>query len=192
MIFVALLGIGHFRIARAAIAFSLTERCNQRAVICRAALKQEPLGPQKITHRRKDGFGQTKLLEKLPEPRDRRFVGQLALASIQVATPTINLGFVQRLFHRRIVMVIPKLDEVDPLPHLIRKPYAAGLGNQGEALNYRNKRCPGDHLAHRFLKILLARFSGESSIPLSAKTGVLSPNFCYYTVSNDLLSHCFP
>ena len=94
MIFVALLGLGHLRIARTAIAFSRTERCNQRAVICTAVLEQEPLGPQKITDRRKDGFGQTKLLEKLPEPQYRRFIGHLALASIQVATSTMNLGFV--------------------------------------------------------------------------------------------------
>ena len=156
VVLISLLRLVHLRIARTAIILGRTGRRDQRRIDRRTAFEQKSLGLEDCVYFGQYDLGQAKLLEKMPKPQYRRFVWQAGGAGIQASKPTIDRHVVQSLFHRRIGIIVPKLQEMNTQHRFNGKRRSTRLRHRGITLNNPNERGPRNHGVHLLEKDPLA------------------------------------
>ena len=93
--------------------------------------------------------GQRMLLEQVAELEDRLFVGHRVVGQVEPRKAAHRLGFVERVFQRRIRQRVPMLHEVDPQHRREwRRPEAAPARRRVELLDHREQLYSRHDLLH--------------------------------------------
>lgn len=107
--------------------------------------------------RGQDRVAQIVLLQQMPEPQDRAFVGQSAHRAFQPRELPVQRHIVQRLFHRWIAQPEPLLQQVNPQHHLQPHRRATRLALRVVRLDQRRQILPRHHPRHLFEELALTR-----------------------------------
>jgi hypothetical protein len=134
----SLLHLVHLRIARTAIILCRTRCSDQRCVNRCTAYEQESLGLEDCVDLGQYGLGQAILVEKMPKPQYRRFVWQAEGTGIQARELTIDRHVVKSLLHRRIGIIISKLQEMNTRYRFSGKWRSSRLRHRVITLNHPN------------------------------------------------------
>lgn len=158
---VALLGLVHLRVPLAAAVLGRTGGVDQGGIDGGTGPEHQPPRGEQLIDQLQHGGGQPVLFQQVPEAQDGALVGQALRTRINADERAIQGHVVQGLFHRRIGVPEPLLQEVNPQHQLAgkRRPTRRGF-SQVVRLYQRHQLAPGHHPIHLFQKHPLARAFG--------------------------------
>ena len=158
---IALLGLVHLRVPLAAAVLGRTGGVDQGGINGGTGLEHQPTRGEQFVDQLQHGGGQPVLFQQVPEAQDGALVGQALRTRINADERRVQRYIVQGLFHRRIGVPEPLLQEVNPQHQLAGKRRTARRSFAPVVrFNQRHQLAPGHYPIHLFQKHSLARAFG--------------------------------